>query len=113
MTLEWGHSMRCGPSGEDAGALGVLSEICRLSLASHYNTSQRGRASKSDGTLLTQALVLLLLDSASPFLTLSFIDCGDRPGSPVTPTYAPFSSFQVYSRGEWEWELGSRLAGRR
>ena len=27
----------------------------------------------SDGTLLTQALVLLLLDSASPFLTHSLI----------------------------------------
>ena len=37
MTLGWGHSVRSGPSGEDAGVLGVLSEIFRLSLASHYN----------------------------------------------------------------------------
>ena len=63
--------MRSGPSGEDAGASGVLSEICRLGLAGHYDTPQRLGVSTRKGTLLTQALVLLLSDSASPLLTLT------------------------------------------
>lgn len=62
--------MRWSPWGDCAAPV-VLSEICRLGLAGHYqHLSEALEFSMREDTWLTQALVLLS-DSAPPLLTLT------------------------------------------
>lgn len=68
--LQSRFSLWGGPSGEDAGASGVLSEMCRPGQAGHYQCLSETWEFSTRRDTAHQALVLLS-DSVSPLLTLT------------------------------------------